>query len=138
MRGLLMAILLLSSPVRAVAQAPGLAEAAERARVAWSDHDVAALVADSPRLLMQLPGTDPSVALGPAQAAALLEDFLGQASEVETTVRAAREVEPGRGYVELERKYRIQGTQEIRSQSLLLGYRQGKEGWVLVELRVVG
>jgi hypothetical protein len=95
-------------------------------------------VADSPRLLMQLPGTDPSVALGPAQAAALLEDFLSQASEVETTVRAAREVEPGRGYVELERKYRIDGTQEVRSQSLLLGYRQGREGWVLVELRVVG
>lgn len=138
MRGLLMAIVLLCVPLRAGAQSPGLTAAAERARAAWSGHDVAALVADSPRLLMQLPGTDPSVALGPAQAAALLEDFLSQASEVETTVRAAREVEPGRGYVELERKYRIEGTQEVRSQSLLLGYRQGREGWVLVELRVVG
>ena len=138
MRRLLRAIALLWAPLRADAQAPGLPDAAERARAAWLEHDVAALVADSPRLMMQLPGTDPSVALGPAQAEALLQDFLAQATEVETTVRAAREVEPGRGYVELERKYRIRGTQEVRTESLLLGYRQGREGWVLVELRVVG
>ena len=138
MRDILIAIALAAGPMHVAAQSPGLGEAAERARTAWMDHDVAALVADSPRLLMQLPGTDPSVALGPAQAAALLEDFLAQASEVETTVRAAREVEPRRGYVELERKYRIEGTQEVRTQSLLLGYREGRSGWVLVELRVVG
>jgi hypothetical protein len=58
--------------------------------------------------------------------------------EVETTVRAAREVEPGRGYVELQRRYRITGTQEVRTQSLLLGYRLARTGWSLVELRVVG
>ena len=138
MRRLLMAIALLWGPLRADAQTPGLPDAAERARAAWLGHDAAALVADSPRLLMQLPGTDPSVALGPAQAEALLDDFLARASEVETTVRAAREVEPGRGYVELERRYRIEGTQEVRSQSVLLGYRKGRAGWVLVELRVVG
>ena len=38
-------------------------------------------------------------------------------------VRAAREVEPGRGYVELQRRYRVAGTQDVRTQSLLLGYR---------------
>ncbi|HEU5040278.1 MAG TPA: hypothetical protein VFT84_05640 [Gemmatimonadales bacterium] len=138
MRGVLIALALAGMALRVDAQSPGLDAAAERARSAWLGHDAAALVADSPRLLVQLPGTDPSVALGPAQAAALLHDFLGQASEVETTVRAARVVEPGRGYVELQRKYRIQGTQEVRIQSLLLGYRESRAGWVLVELRVVG
>lgn len=138
MRSALVALLLVLAPLRLGAQTPALEAAAERARTAWSGHDVAALLADSPRLLMQLPGTDPSVALGPDQAAALLEDFLSQASEVETVVRAAREVEPGRGYVELQRKYRVEGTQEIRVQSLLLGYRETRTGWVLVELRVVG
>jgi hypothetical protein len=115
----------------------GLAAAAERARGAWFAHDAAGLVSDSPRLLVQLPGADPSVALGPAQAAALLADFLATAQEVETTIRAAREVEPGRGYVELQRQYRIAGTQEVRTQSLLLGYRLSRTGWSLVELRVV-
>ena len=50
-------------------------QAAERARGAWLAHDPAALIAASPRLLIQLPGADPSVALGPAQAAALLARF---------------------------------------------------------------
>ena len=75
---------------------------------------------------------------GPAQAAALLADFLASAQEVETVVRAAREVEPGRGYVELQRRYRVAGTQDVRTQSLLLGYRLTRTGWSLVELRVVG
>jgi hypothetical protein len=117
---------------------PALAEAAEQARRAWFEHDAAALVAGSPRLLVQLPGADPSAALEPAQAAALVADYLAPAEEVETVVSAAREVEGGRGYVELRRRYRVAGTQDVRVQSLLLGYRLGRTGWLLVELRVVG
>jgi hypothetical protein len=128
---------LLAFPVSATAQ-QGLEQAANRARRAWLSHNPAALVATSPRLLVQLPGADPSVALGPAQAAALLADFLEPALEVEVAVRAAREVEPGRrGYVELHRRYRVAGTQDIRSQVLLLGYRLEDGGWSLVELRVM-
>lgn len=140
MRRLLIGLLLwlLPTPVRAQAPDKALAEAAEHARRAWYAHDAVALVADSPRLQLQLPGADPSAALGPDQAAALIADFLVSAQEVETLVRAAREVEPGRGYVELQRRYRIAGTQEVRTQSLLLGYRQSRSGWSLVELRVVG
>jgi hypothetical protein len=133
---MLLALVLPISAARGQEQS-GLVAAAERARGAWFAHDAAGLVSDSPRLLVQLPGADPSVALGPAQAAALLADFLATAQEVETTVRAAREVEPGRGYVELQRQYRIAGTQEVRTQSLLLGYRLSRTGWSLVELRVV-
>jgi len=134
---LLLALVLPTSAARGQGQ-PGLADAAERARGAWFAHDAAGLVADSPRLLVQLPGADPSAALGPAQAAALLADFLATAQEVETTVRAAREVEPGRGYVELQRRYRIAGTQDVRTKSLLLGYRLARSGSGNVELRVVG
>lgn len=121
-----------------LAQGSDLNQAAERARRAWLAHDPAALVANSPRLLIQLPGADPSIALGPAQAAALLADFLAPAQEVKIVVRAAREVEPGRGYVELQRQYRVAGTQNVRTQILLLGYRLDRGGWTLVEFRVVG
>ena len=117
---------------------PTLAAAAEQARRAWFAHDAAAMVAGSPKLVVQLPGANPSAALEPAQAAALIADYLAPAQEVETVVSAAREVEGGRGYVELRRRYRVAGTQEVRVQSLLLGYRQGPTGWQLVELRVVG
>ena len=138
MHRFLMALALALVPTTVGAQKSGLDQAAERAREAWFAHDPAALIAASPRLLIQLPGADPSVALGPAQAAALLADFLAPAQEVEVLVRAAREVEPGRGYVELQRRYRVTGTQDVRSQVLLLGYRLDPSGWKLVEFRVVG
>jgi hypothetical protein len=134
---ILIGLALAGMPATAMAQGSDLELAAERARLAWFTHDPAALVAESPRLLIQLPGADPSAALGPAQAAALLADFLAPAQEVETLVRAAREVGPGRGYVELQRHYRVAGTQNVRVQSLLLGYRLDQTGWNLVELRVV-
>ena len=126
------------SPAASSVQEGGLRAAAEQARRAWFAHDPVALVAQSPRLLVQLPGADPSVALGPAQAAALLGDFIASAQEVETVVRAAREVGSGTGYVELQRRYRIAGTQNVRVQVLLLSYRQLRAGWSLVEFRVVG
>jgi hypothetical protein len=137
-RPLLISLTLLLLPALAGAQQMLLTEAAESARQAWFEHDARALVANAPRLLVQLPGADPSIALGPAQAAALLGDFMVQGQEVETVVRAAKEVEPGRGYVELQRRYRIAGTQDVRTQSLLLGYRLLRTGWRLVELRIVG
>ena len=138
MRAFLIALVLLLAPGTARAQQGLLTEAAETARRAWFAHDARGLVADAPRLLVQLPGADPSIALGPAQAAALLSDYMVQAQEVETVIRAAKEVEPGRGYVELQRRYRIAGTQDVRIQSLLLGYRLLRTGWRLVELRIVG
>jgi hypothetical protein len=138
LRALLIGLALLLGPAVAVSQQQQLSAAAESARQAWVEHDPGALVADAPRLLVQLPGADPSIALGPAQAAALLGDFMVQGQEVETVIRAAKEVEPGRGYVELLRRYRIAGTQDVRTQSLLLGYRLFRSGWRLVELRIVG
>jgi hypothetical protein len=135
---LLIACALAGIPISGAAQTKDLGTTAERARQAWFAHDPGSLVSNSPRLLIQLPGTDQSVGMGPAQAKALLADFVAPAQEVETVLRAAREVEPGRGYVELQRQYRVAGTQEIRVQTLLLGYRLEESGWRLVEIRVVG
>lgn len=138
MKQLFLVLMLISNAVAARAQDGRLVEAADRTRDAWLAHNPAALIAGSPRVLIQLPGADPSVALGPAQAAALLSDYLSTSLEVETVVRAARQVEDGRGYVELHRRYRVTGTQDVRSQVLLLGYRLGAGGWTLVEFRVIG
>ena len=138
MRHIVMAMILAAAPALVNAQGNDLDQAAEKARQAWFAHNTAALVAESPRLLIQLPGAEPSVALGPDQAAALLSNFLSNGQEVETVVRAAREVAPSQGYVELQRKYRVVGTQNVRTQVLLLGYRRGQGGWTLVEFRAVG
>ena len=138
MRHIVMTMVLVVAPALGNAQGNDLDQAAEKARQAWFAHNTAALVAESPRLLIQLPGAEPSVALGPDQAAALLSNFLSNGQEVETVVRAAREVAPSQGYVELQRKYRVVGTQNVRTQVLLLGYRRSQGGWTLVEFRAVG
>ncbi len=138
MRHIVMTMVLAVAPALGNAQGNDLDQAAEKARQAWFAHNTAALVAESPRLLIQLPGAEPSVALGPDQAAALLSNFLSNGQEVETVVRAAREVAPSQGYVELQRKYRVVGTQNVRTQVLLLGYRRSQGGWTLVEFRAVG
>ncbi|MFL5449414.1 MAG: hypothetical protein ACJ8A6_09590 [Gemmatimonadales bacterium] len=138
MRHIVMTVVLAAAPALGNAQGNDLDQAAEKARQAWFAHNTAALVAESPRLLIQLPGAEPSVALGPDQAAALLSNFLANGQEVETVVRAAREVAPSQGYVELQRKYRVVGTQNVRTQVLLLGYRRSPAGWTLVEFRAVG
>jgi hypothetical protein len=137
-RRILMAVSLVASPLAALAQDSDLDQAAEQAREACFAHDAAALVAHSPSLVVQLPGAEPSGALAREQAAALLGDFLASGEEVQTVVRAAREVRPGRGYVELQRRYRVAGTQNVRVQMLLLSYRRSKGAWILVEFRVVG
>jgi hypothetical protein len=136
-RWMMALVLLAAAPATVRAQDDSLASAATAARRAWSAQDPVALLAESPRVVVQLPGTDPAPALGRDQAAALLRDFFGRGQEVEVTLRSVREVEPGRGYVELDRRYRVAGTQEVRDQSLLLGYRRGRQGWVLSEIRVV-
>jgi hypothetical protein len=66
----------------------------------------------------------------------LLRNFFEGAEELATALVAAREIEPGRGYVELERRYRVSGTQQVRLQTLLLGFRLAGGRWALVELRV--
>jgi hypothetical protein len=135
---LAIALVAVAVTTRAQAQGPELDREADRARRAWFTHDAGALVAGTSRVQIRLPGADPSGAIGPEQATALLRDFMASADEVEIVTRSAREVEPGRGYVELQRKYRVSGNQDVRTQTLLLGFRMGPSGWILVELRVGG
>ena len=133
---LLASILCLVAP-GAIAQLPQLQAAAETVRRAWAAHDVSGVVASADEILVQLPGAEPAPAVQRSQAAALLRGFLAGGNELQVTVRSAREIEPAVGYVELERRFRVAGTQEVRSQRVLLGYRRGGGRWELAELRVV-
>jgi hypothetical protein len=113
-----------------------LPEVAEGTRVLWHRQDAAGLVARSPHLLIQLPGAEPSAPVQRQQAAELLRDYFAGAEEVETLVNDARELDNGWGFVELRRRFRTKGTQEVREQLLLLSYREMSGSWTLVELRV--
>jgi len=121
-------------PIPASGQAT-LSDAAARARQAWTAHDPRALVGQSSNLVLQIPGADPSSPLGQPQAIELLRRYFRSAEERGLEVITIREVEPGRGFVELTRRYVVAGTAELRHETLFLGYRLIGREWRLVELR---
>ena len=51
-------------------------------------------------------------------------------------LNGARMVDSTRGYVELLRRYRVVGIPGERESLILLGYRRGRENWVLTEVRI--
>lgn len=112
-----------------------LREAADGAQRAWAAHDAEALVGQSSSLVLQVSGADPSSPLGRAQAVELLRRYWRAAEERGSDVAVVREVEPGRGFVELTRRYVVAGTAEGRRETLFLGFRLQGGRWVLVELR---
>ena len=138
MRALMMAslaMIVVAGPL--LGQAESLTDAAEDARAAWHRQATQVMMEPAIRgIRVQLPGADPSAELSQAQGAALLAEYLDGAEEVETVVRTARVVSAGRGYVELRRRYRVAGTEEIRTETVLLGYRQEGDRWVLADLRI--
>lgn len=127
-----LALVLAAGPLAAQSS---LEEAALQARTAWLAHDLQALVGQSPNLALQIPGADPSSPLGRAQAVELLRRHLHTAGERSLTVRMVREVQAGRGFAELDRRYVVFGTSDVRRETIFLSFRKVGERWVLVELR---
>ena len=131
------AVALVLSPFvggRGVAQG-SLAEVAERVRHAWLVHDVQAVVGQSSSVVLQIPGADPSAPVDRAQAIELLRRHLRAGAERGLRVSAVREVEPGRGYAELDRRYVVAGTSDERRETIFLGFRKPGQEWMLTELR---
>jgi hypothetical protein len=113
----------------------GLDAAAQQARAAWLAHDPAALLRGSPGVILQIPGADPSSAIGRDQAGELLARFFRTSVERSVEVSVAREVEEGRGYVEMVRRFAVAGTTEERRETVFVGLRRLGDRWVVVELR---
>jgi hypothetical protein len=134
MRLMVLALCGTLAALRAEAQGT-LSAAAERAKQALSVHDAQALVGQSSTVVLQIPGADPSSPLGRPQAVELLRRYLRPAEERGLDVTAIRQVELGKGFVELTRRYVISGTTELRHETLYLGYRKTDGEWRLVELR---
>ncbi len=131
------AVALVLSPFvsgRGVAQG-SLAEVAERVRQAWLVHDVQGVVGQSSSVVLQIPGADPSAPVDRAQAIELLRRHLRAGAERGLRVSAVREMEPGRGYAELERRYVVAGTSDERRETIFLGFRKPGREWMLSELR---
>src|SRR5260370_14952005 len=122
--------LLLPPAARGDAQAT-LPGAASRAKQALLAHDPQALVGQSSNLLLQIPGADPSSPLGRAQAVELLRRYLRGAEERGLDITAIREVEPGKGFVELTRRYVVSGTADVRRRTHFSRPRFYRQRWAV-------
>jgi hypothetical protein len=130
-----LALLVLALPAALPAQ-QSLAAVAQSARAAVARGDLDALVRSSPGLQLQLPGVDPSAAVGPAQAVATLRGLLRRGQTAGVTLEGHREVGRDRGYVELRREFHVVGSRDRQVQRILLGYRRVDGVWRLVEVVV--
>lgn len=144
MRSALIGLLVLAAataPPAAAQRAPdardALAIAGESARSAWADREFARLFAGGTHVQLRLPGADPSAGVGQSQAVNLLQAYVRGTTDLAVDLVSAREVGTGRAFVDLRRRYRLDGTQEERVESVLLGYRRVGGGWRLVDLRVL-
>lgn len=118
--------------------APDLEATAQQVSGALLRHDAAAVIGQSPRLLVQLPGVAPSGPVPRSQAIALLSSYLHNYEEVAVSVVSVRVTTASKGIVQLARRYRVPGTDDTRSQSLLLSYELSGAVWTLTELRISG
>jgi len=128
-------VLLLAVLAGPAAAQQSLAAAAEQVRTAWMGHDARGVVGQSASILLQIPGADPSSPLGRSQAVELLRRYLRSVVECSVAVKTVREVETGKGFVELERRYQVVGTTDERRETVFLGFRRAGDSWVLAELR---
>lgn len=129
------AVLLFAGLASPAAAQQSLTDAADVVRAAWLAHDARGVVGQSSSILLQIPGADPSSPLGRAQAVELLRRYLRSVVECSVVVRTVREVENGKGFVELERRYVVAATSDERRETLFLGFRRAGDSWVLTELR---
>jgi hypothetical protein len=131
-----------------------LSSVASAAAEAWRSHSFASMVQGG-RIQVTLPGVAPSTPMAADQAGALLQSYVRGAVEVEVKVVNSSLVGQDAAFVELARRYRQAGSQEIRSETILLAYRRrpstppteggtppsppaGQGGWVLTEVRAAG
>ncbi len=128
--------LLLCAAAGPAATQGALQQAAEVARAAWLAHDPQALVGQSPSVVLQIPGADPSAPLSREQAVELLRRHLRTAAERSLLLTSVREVAGGKGFVELERRYVVPGTSDVRRETVFLGFRRWGDAWVLSEVRI--
>jgi hypothetical protein len=126
-------------PLGSAAPPASLQEAGDSARAAWQRRDLAEFVsaAGGGRLLVSLPAGPQSAPVTPDQARAILSSYVQGTKEVKTTSESVSHVDSTRGYVQLLRRYRLLGVPGERESVILLGYRRGREIWVLTEVRIV-
>ena len=119
----------------AAAQTP-LDQVVEAVRIAWLAHDYEGLVASGDTVRLQLPKVGRTPAIPPAHAASMLEEYLSPSNEIAFEVGRVRPASEDHAYVQITRRYVVQGTSDERVETVFLGFRRIEGRWRLREVRV--
>jgi hypothetical protein len=121
---------------RPVAAQANLDQVVATAQEAWLAHEVSDLVSGSDTVRLRIPGIAPSASLRPGQAARLLEQYLKSTEELSFDESGRSELASDHVYAEMQRVYVVKGTDEERTETVLLGFRRVDGKWRLREVRV--
>jgi hypothetical protein len=132
---LLVVGLSLATPSGAGGQA-SLEHAVGQAAEAWRLHRPRELVLGSDTIRLRIPDVAGSAALRPSQAARLLEDYLGEADELAFELRGIRSAGADHAYAEFARRFQVRGTDEVREETVFLGFRLLDGAWRVREVRI--
>ncbi len=121
------------SPIQAQ---PQLATAVEQARSAWLEHDLSQLVVLSDTVRLHIPGVGRAPVVHPSQAARVLQGYLKPASEISLVLGGIREVSEDHAYAQLLRRYVVEGTSDVREETVFFGFRLVEDVWRLREVRI--
>ena len=72
----------------------------------------------------------------PTYAASVLEEYLSSTNEIAFEVRQIRPASEGHAYVEITRRYVVEGTSDVRVETVFFGFRRIEGRWRLREVRV--
>jgi hypothetical protein len=118
----------------ATAQDPDLGPVAEQARQAFLEHRFDQLFDDGASVRLRLPDQRGGPPVRRSVAVAVLDVFTRGFSEIEVAVLGAAVLENRQGYIELRRRFRLDGVGEELDQRILLSVRFGETAWRVVEV----
>ena len=108
------------------------------ARNAFTTRDFGLLFDERRPVRLELPNQTAAVSVRGRVAAASLASLVRRTQDVDLTAVDSAEVAPGYGYLELLRRYRVMGTDEIQTQRVLISVKREEETWRIVEFWVGG
>jgi hypothetical protein len=113
-----------------------VAQRIDRLRASWVRQDAAGVLEGAPRVVVQLPGEAATAPLGAEQASRALARLFVDATEVGLEVKTVRRVSGETVYAEMNRQFRVRGSEGTVEQQVFAAFRLEDGRWRLTELRI--
>jgi hypothetical protein len=108
----------------------------DRVRASWLRQDAVGVLEGATRVVVQLPGEAATAPLGAEQASRALARLFVDATEDGLEVKTVRRVSGETVYAEMNRRFRVRGSEGTVEQQVFAAFRLEDGRWRLAELRI--